>query len=263
MKAPEQSVPPIPERTLPLTKRRYSVTARNSLFLALGVVGLLVLAPVVVASIDQVALPQLNLTKDDGLAEGDCVNPGDTITYQICFDNCCPTTQAATDDLLECYIPPVIVADLLPSEVTFVSAAGDDATYIPESHAVIWNFCGDIDHSTADGQTCLEVVVEVNADTAPGSLITNVAGITYCGALGDFHAQAVPIDENGYEWILDYVVTKDTPVCPQEPPAPQTCPTCPANQEMVAAGWFCPGAGATLSLAIMGLFLWSGRSRRR
>jgi hypothetical protein len=243
------------------------VTASKSLLLALGLTSLLVVAPAVVASVtDQVIPIDPNLTKDDGLAEGECVNPGDTITYQICFDNCCPTTQPSLDDgnAPTCRVPSVIVADLLPPQVTFVSASGDDATYIPESHAVLWDFCGDIDHSTTEEQTCLQVVVEVDADTAPGSLITNVAGITFCPFFDNLGAEAtVPIDEDGYEWILDYLVTEDTPVCPQEPPAPQECPDCPTPDEMVAVGWFCPGAGATLSLAIMGLFLWSGRSRRR
>jgi hypothetical protein len=235
--------------------------------LALGVAGLLVLAPAVLASLNNNGPPDPNLSKDDGVAEGDCVNPGDTITYQICFDNCCPTTQPAFDDSNEptCRVPPVIVVDLLPPEVTFVSAAGDDATYIPESHAVIWQFCEDADGLVAEEQTCLELVVEVNADAAPGSLITNVAGIKKCPFYhGDSTtAEFVPIDEDGFEWVLDYYTTETTAVCPQEPPAPQECPDCPTPDELVAVGWFCPGATATLSLAIMGLFLWSARSRRR
>ena len=240
------------------------MTARNSFLLALAVVGLLASAPAVVASVNTNGPPDPNLTKDDGLAEDECVNPGDTITYQICFDNCCPTTQPSVEDSNEptCRIPRVIVVDLLPPEVTFVSASGD-AEYVPESHAVIWPFCGDIDLSTAEAQTCLELVVEVNADTAPGSLITNVAGIRRCPFyFGDSTTAEIPIDEDGYEQVLEYFVTETTAVCPQEPPAPQECPDCPNNAEMVAAGWFCPGAGVSLSLAIVGLCLWFGRNRR-
>jgi hypothetical protein len=47
------------------------------------------------------------------------------------------------------------------------------------------------------------------------------------------------------------------------PPAPQPCPDCPTPDEMLAVGWFCPGAAAGMTgLLLAGIFALAGPRRR-
>lgn len=60
----------------------------------------------------------------------------------------------------------------------------------------------------------------------------------------------------------DVTITFD---CPEPTPAPQPVPCldCPANDQMLAAGWFCPGVGVTvMGLLMVGIFATAGRTRR-
>ena len=61
---------------------------------------------------EEVAFNPFNLSKDDGLAEGECISPGEDITYEICYDN--------TENSYDAH--NVKIVDELPAEVEFVSA---------------------------------------------------------------------------------------------------------------------------------------------
>ena len=134
----------------------------------------------------EVAYNPLGLSKSDGLAEGQCVLPGDTLTYTISFDN----SKNAFD------VHNVVINDTLPAETTFVSAS-DGGTYAPATHTVAW----DIGTLTAGaGPFSRTLVVEVKADTPQGTTITNHVKINS--------------DETGPSWA-----SEDTLVCVAAPAA--------------------------------------------
>ena len=102
----------------------------------------------------------LNITKTDDVADGVCVNPGDQITYTICYDN-----------LLNQYdIHNVTIVDTLPANVSFVSATGG-GTYNP--HTVTWNI-GTV--TAGASEVCVTLTVRVNAG-AENTTLTNCAEI--------------------------------------------------------------------------------------
>jgi uncharacterized repeat protein (TIGR01451 family) len=106
----------------------------------------------------EVAYNPLHLTKDDGLGAA-CVNPGDNISYSICYDNTANNFPVSN----------VILVDDLPPEVSFVSASVN-GTYDAMNHRVTWNI-GSLPAGYPGG--CEQLVVQVNAGTAPGTIITN------------------------------------------------------------------------------------------
>jgi len=109
----------------------------------------------------EVGYALLNITKDDGVAT--CVNPGDFVSYNICYDN-------AANNLP---VHNVSIVDDLPPEVTFNSATGS-AVYYAGPRQVVW----DIGNLTAgDPGGCETLTVRVNMLVTPGSLITNYATI--------------------------------------------------------------------------------------
>ncbi len=87
---------------------------------------------------------------------------GDTIIYGICFDN-------MENDYT---VTNVSIVDTLPDEVSFIMADGDDefGQYDPITHTYIWSYPS---LSAGFQSTCLELVVQVNQDVAPGTTITN------------------------------------------------------------------------------------------
>jgi uncharacterized repeat protein (TIGR01451 family) len=105
----------------------------------------------------------LELSKDDGLKDDDCVSTGAFITYTICYANAGTEVDAHN----------VTITDTLPPYVSFVSATGG-GTYDPGSHTVSWNI-GTL--AAGDEGDCFEVVVQVNPDVIPGSIITNSSTI--------------------------------------------------------------------------------------
>jgi uncharacterized repeat protein (TIGR01451 family) len=109
----------------------------------------------------EVGYTLLDVTKDDGVAT--CVDPGDTITYNVCYDNTANTLP----------VTGVTLVDDLPPEVTFVSATGG-GIYNGGTHQVTWNI-GAL--AAGDPGGCETVTVTVNMGVAPGSLITNYATI--------------------------------------------------------------------------------------
>jgi uncharacterized repeat protein (TIGR01451 family) len=112
---------------------------------------------------EEVAYNPLGLSKDDGLAEGECINPGESIIYTISYDN----TANAFD------VHNVTLVDTLPTEVSFVSATGG-GTYDAGTHTVTWNI-GTLGAGT--GPFSVTSVVTVNSDTPLGTIIVNYSTI--------------------------------------------------------------------------------------
>jgi uncharacterized repeat protein (TIGR01451 family) len=109
----------------------------------------------------------LNITKkavDKDGNELDWVNPGDRLTYQICFDN-----------INESKVTDVLIVDILPAEVTFVMADDGKATgkYDAKAHTYTWTY-GPMNPGTAD---CVELLVDVNENTPLDTWITNTVTI--------------------------------------------------------------------------------------
>ncbi|MHC4569308.1 MAG: hypothetical protein ACYTE3_26575 [Planctomycetota bacterium] len=110
----------------------------------------------------------LNLTKSiDGNAPGEVglIGRDDIVTYTICFDNNDGDFDA-TD---------ILLTDLLPAEVDFVSA--DDSVfgwYDPATHSYTWSL-PDLQPGLA---VCLGLVVHVKQDTPLGTIVSNSAIIS-------------------------------------------------------------------------------------
>lgn len=106
----------------------------------------------------------LNITKSIfGVDEGQVawVDINAPVTYTICFDN--------NDNGFP--VTEVSITDLLPDEVSFVSADGGKSggKYDPVAHAYTWSY-PILEPGTS---TCLGLVVNVNPDVAPGTTFTN------------------------------------------------------------------------------------------
>jgi uncharacterized repeat protein (TIGR01451 family) len=112
---------------------------------------------------EEVAYNPLQLSKDDGLAAGQCVKPGDQITYTITYSNVAGTQP----------VTGVVLTDNLPPETTFVSASGG-GTYDGVTHTVTWNI-GTI--AAGAGPFTETLVVQVKAGTPPGTTMVNYATI--------------------------------------------------------------------------------------
>ena len=112
---------------------------------------------------EEVAFNPFNLSKDDGLAEGECISPGEDITYEICYDN--------TENSYDAH--KVKIVDELPTEVSFLSATGG-GSYDSNTYSVIWDI-GTL--SAGAAQHCVELTVHVFSTVAPGSTIVNYATI--------------------------------------------------------------------------------------
>jgi uncharacterized repeat protein (TIGR01451 family) len=103
----------------------------------------------------------LNLTKTDDVS--DCVDPGDLITYTICYDNLQNLCTALHN---------VVINDTLPAGVTFDSAS-PGWTYDSSTRNVTW----DIGTVQAEApETCVTLTVRVNTSTE-GQTLTNCAAI--------------------------------------------------------------------------------------
>ncbi len=112
----------------------------------------------------EVSYNPLNLRKNTaGWIEQ--VKVGDTVSYDICFDN---NDNAFT-------INNVTVVDTLPDEVNFVSPDGDGVFgyYDPAKHTYTWTYPS-MEPGSGD---CLELVVQVNSAAKPGMNLTNFVTI--------------------------------------------------------------------------------------
>ena len=103
----------------------------------------------------------LNLSKSDGLTEGECKLTGETFSYTICYDNL-PNTESVTD---------VTISDTLPAEVNFVST-DNGGTYDAATHTVTWDV-GSIDAEAVS--SCVLLSVDVTA--LPGAILSNTVTI--------------------------------------------------------------------------------------
>jgi uncharacterized repeat protein (TIGR01451 family) len=108
----------------------------------------------------------LNLTKSilggvDDRVKG--VDTNEPVTYTICFDN-------NDNDFV---VTDVTVVDVLPDEVTFVAAGEGKAhgVYDAATHSYTWSYPFLVPGSSV----CLGLVVRVNPNVAPGTVITNSA----------------------------------------------------------------------------------------
>ena len=111
-----------------------------------------------------VANNALNLSKTIlGAVEGEVawVDINAPVTYTICFDNN-DNNFAVTE---------VSVVDILPDEVTFVSADGGKTggKYDPATHTYTWSY----PLLESGAAICLGLVVNVNPDVAPATTFTN------------------------------------------------------------------------------------------
>jgi len=105
---------------------------------------------------EEVSYNPLHLTKDDGLTQ---VNPGQQITYDICFDN-----SANNYD-----VNNVEVVDQLPSNAAFVSASSG-GVYDAGTHTVTWDI-GTL--SAGAPQQCVQLTVQVDSSAQPGDTVVN------------------------------------------------------------------------------------------
>jgi uncharacterized repeat protein (TIGR01451 family) len=109
----------------------------------------------------------LNLSKSivGTFYESGNISPNDTFTYGIYFDS-----NDFTQDITE-----ITVVDILPDEVSFVSADGNElsGTYDPDKHTYTWL------HPSLAPESVIEMqlTVKVNPDVAPGTTITNFVTI--------------------------------------------------------------------------------------
>jgi len=110
----------------------------------------------------------LNITNkalDEEGNEIEWVDPNDTFIYQICFDNNDNTTM----------VTGVKVVDTLPKDVTFkdVIFVGEksktDGKYNKDDRTYKWSY----DFLDPGSATCVKLVVDVNENVLPGTLITN------------------------------------------------------------------------------------------
>jgi len=103
----------------------------------------------------------LNISKSDGLTEGECTLAGETINYTICYDNLL-NSEVVTD---------VTITDTLPAEAIFVSA-DNGGTYDAAANTVTWDI-GSLDAEAVS--SCVNLSVDTNAQ--PGAILTNTATI--------------------------------------------------------------------------------------
>ena len=94
------------------------------------------------------------------------VDVGDTIIYDICFDN--KNNNYTVNN--------ISLVDTLPKEVSFITADGDGmfGHYDPNAHTYKWSYPSLPPGSPGD---CLTLMVQVNEGTAPDKVITNFVTI--------------------------------------------------------------------------------------
>jgi len=108
---------------------------------------------------EDISYNPLHFTKDDGIASDECITAGNTLTYNICYDNLANNYDVTN----------VVIVDNLPVEVNFISAT-NGGVYDLNNHTVTWNI-GTLVAGTA--QQCVQLVVQVDPATTPGSTFTN------------------------------------------------------------------------------------------
>jgi len=172
--------------------------------------------------------PDLILEKDDDVSDGNCVGPGDYITYTISYD------ANGTD------VNDVNIVDHLPEQVYF-SSAPDGGSYDFLFHTVTWEI-GDLDFDESGSVT---LTVQVKKLTEPNSTITNLCEIededNYISAAVDtkvccWKPDIIYVDadrwagsDNGMSWEDAYLNLQD---------ALKTAGDCGCNEIWVAEGTY-------------------------
>ena len=127
----------------------------------------------------QAATGVLTIHKDDGVTQ--CVNPGDTFTYTISYQN----TGAIG-------VHNVVITDTLPGGVTYVSCTGGGIYNVGPPETVTWNI-GTISVGTSGSVT---VTVTVNAGTE-GTTLLNFATIDSDETQPRTDSEATPVCQVG------------------------------------------------------------------
>ncbi|MGH2271101.1 right-handed parallel beta-helix repeat-containing protein [Anaerohalosphaeraceae bacterium U12dextr] len=141
----------------------------------------------------------IQFTKDDNLADDQCASPEQAITYHICFDNPFGRT-----------IDNPFIIDWLPEGVDYNSILSIDPliiddNYNPEEHYYRW----DLDDIDPNDSSCVELVVTVNYNAAPGGYLHNVAELWGTVMVNDPNDPNIVYPENR----MVARAIKDTPVC--------------------------------------------------
>ena len=113
-----------------------------------------------------VSYKPLNITKkamDSSGSEIKWIEPGESFTYQICFDN--------NDN--DSKVTDVFLSDTLPSEVTFVSAQVDNKNFTGYYDLKQHTYTGSLMSLEPKEEICLELVVEVSQDMPLNTIISN------------------------------------------------------------------------------------------
>jgi uncharacterized repeat protein (TIGR01451 family) len=126
----------------------------------------------------------LNLSKTDGLGEGECLNPGDPITYTISYEN-------KNDNP----VSNVVITDKLPDEVDFVNAT---RAYTENGQELTFNI--GLLESGASGS--IEITGTIDGATPKGASLINTC----------------TIDSAETNLVTFY---KETPVCNGPGPGPE------------------------------------------
>jgi uncharacterized repeat protein (TIGR01451 family) len=112
----------------------------------------------------------LDFNKVDDVDDGNCVGPGDEITYTISFGN--PVTDPCDPDYLGT-LTDVNIIDYLPEDLVFSSASGPNSVYHPSTHIVTWNI-GTLEPNEPGSVT---LTVKVNECISACGTITNLCKI--------------------------------------------------------------------------------------
>jgi hypothetical protein len=174
------------------------------------------------------------LTKVDNIPNGNCVGPGDYITYNICYD---ANGYGDTN---------VVIIDYLPGGVNYISSDPCGA-YNPVSHTVTWDI-----NFPPDACGCIKLVVQVNTMASSGGIIANRCEIKGdCIDIDEYEGtpaccwMEIPVvyvdaDANGYNngtsWKNAYNYLQDALLAARN---------CDYNEIRVAQGTYRPDEDAT------------------
>ncbi|UCG69384.1 MAG: DUF11 domain-containing protein [Thermoplasmata archaeon] len=131
-----------------------------------------------------VTAPEMSLSKTVDVSEAD---PGDPIVYTIEYEN------SGTGDASN-----VVIIDILPSDVTLVSASLTPDTTV--GNTLTWNI-GDVQAGTSDSIT---ITVTVNPGTPDETLLLNEVTLDYSDANGNFIEQ---LDDSATTTVTAPVMT--------------------------------------------------------
>ena len=142
------------------------------------------------ASVDAVtSYKPLNITKNAVNKDGDkiyWVDPGERFTYLICFDN---------NDNIDSKVTDVVLSDTLPKEVTFVSDQVDNKEFIGNYDLKKHTYTGTLKSLDPGTTTCVELIVDVDANTPLGTMITNSVTIDSNETLPSTAYVNIPVGE--------------------------------------------------------------------